>query len=85
MTLNELLEEFYDQVGLLIELKNPQAYPGIEEKVASLLMDYDDISSIIIQSFDVESMRKIHTLLPEIESGHPYTSFGIDSKCKEVA
>ena len=87
MTLNELLEEFYDQVGLLIELKNPQAYPGIEEKVASLLMDYDDISSIIIQSFDVESMRKIHTLLPEIEIGiliHPSESILSAKKLHEL-
>lgn len=69
MTLNELIEEFYEQVGLLIELKNPQAYPGIEEKVVSLLLEYEDVSSIIIQSFDVESMRKIHALLPDLQVG----------------
>ena len=87
MTLNELLEEFYDQVGLLIELKNPQSYPGIEEKVVALLMDYDDISSIIVQSFDVESMRKIHTLLPEIEVGiliHPSESILTAKKLDEL-
>lgn len=87
MTLNELLEEFYNQVGLLIELKNPQSYPGIEEKVVALLMDYDDISSIIVQSFDVESMRKIHTLLPEIEVGiliHPSESILTAKKLDEL-
>lgn len=87
MTLNELLEEFYDQIGLLIELKNPQSYPGIEEKVVSLLMDYDDISSIIIQSFDVDSMRKIHTLLPEIEVAilvHPSESLLSAKKLDEL-
>ena len=87
MTLNELLEEFYDQVGLLIELKNPQSYPGIEEKVVALLMDYEDISSIIVQSFDVESMRKIHTLLPEIEVGiliHPSESILTAKKLDEL-
>jgi len=67
MTLNELLEEFYDKAGLLIELKDPKNYPGIEEKIVSLLSNYDDVSSIIIQSFDVESMRKIHKLVPDIE------------------
>lgn len=69
MTLDELLEEFYHQVGLLIELKNPQAYPGIEEKVATLLLGYEDVSSIILQSFDVESMRKMHELLPDLQVG----------------
>ncbi|WP_432360910.1 glycerophosphodiester phosphodiesterase [Sporosarcina sp. UB5] len=69
ITLNELLEEFYGQIGLLIELKNPQLYTGIEEKIVALLKEYNDFSSIIIQSFDAESMRKIHTLLPEIEVG----------------
>lgn len=67
MTMNELLEEFYDHVGLLIELKNPASYPGVEEKVVSILKEYEDLSSIIIQSFDVESMRKIHNLLPGLE------------------
>lgn len=67
MTMNELLEEFYEQAGLLIELKNPASYPGIEEKVVALLQEYDDLSSIIIQSFDAESMRKIHNMLPALE------------------
>jgi len=87
MTLNELLEEFYDQIGLLIELKNPQSYPGIEEKVVSLLMEYDDISSIIIQSFDVDSMKRIHTLLPEIKVAilvHPSESLLSAKKLDEL-
>ena len=67
MTMNELLAEFYEQVGLLIELKNPSSYPGIEEKVVDLLKGYEDLSSIIIQSFDAESMKKIHSMLPDIE------------------
>ncbi|MGG0670628.1 glycerophosphodiester phosphodiesterase [Sporosarcina koreensis] len=87
MTLNELLEEFYGQVGLLIELKHPQSYPGIEEKVVSLLMGYEDISSIIVQSFDVDSMKKIHTLLPEIEVAilvHPSESLLSAKKLDEL-
>ncbi|MFC5603777.1 glycerophosphodiester phosphodiesterase [Sporosarcina koreensis] len=87
MTLNELLEEFYSQIGLLIELKNPKSYPGMEEKVVSLLMGYDDLSSIIIQSFDVDSMRKIHTILPEIEVAilvHPSESLLSAKKLDEL-
>ncbi|MDN4608357.1 glycerophosphodiester phosphodiesterase [Sporosarcina highlanderae] len=67
MTLNELLDEFFDKIGLLIELKNPANYPGIEESIVSLLRNYEDLSSIIVQSFDVESMKKMHSLLPELE------------------
>lgn len=87
MTLDELLEEFYDQIGLLIELKNPKSYPGIEEKVVSLLQEYGDLSSIIIQSFDVDSMKKIHTLLPEIEVAvliHPSESLLSAKKLDEL-
>jgi glycerophosphoryl diester phosphodiesterase len=67
MTLNELLDEFYGKTGLLIEIKKPTMYPGIEEKVVALLSEYRDLNSIIVQSFDIESMRKLNTLLPEIE------------------
>ncbi|MCG3086962.1 glycerophosphodiester phosphodiesterase [Sporosarcina cyprini] len=67
MTLKELVDEFYSEVGLVIEIKNPDTYPGIEEKVAQVLERYEDLSGIIIQSFDVESMKKIHSLLPDVE------------------
>lgn len=67
LTLSELLEEFYGEVGLLIEIKKPELYPGIEEKVVEALTVYSDVSGIIIQSFDIDSMRKVHSLLPEVQ------------------
>ncbi|KAA0942115.1 glycerophosphodiester phosphodiesterase [Sporosarcina sp. ANT_H38] len=67
ITLNELLDEFYGETGLLIEIKKPAMYPGIEEKVAVLLNEYKDLDSIIVQSFDIESMRTMNKLLPELE------------------
>lgn len=67
LTLDELLEEFYGEAGLLIEIKKPDQYPGIEEKVVEALTVYPDVSGIIIQSFDIDSMRKVHALLPEVE------------------
>jgi glycerophosphoryl diester phosphodiesterase len=67
ITLDELLEEFHGHVGLLIELKKPAMYLGIEEKVVALLKEYKDLQGVVVQSFDVESMRKIDTLLPELE------------------
>jgi glycerophosphoryl diester phosphodiesterase len=67
ITLDEFLDEFYGKIGLIIEIKKPKLYPGIEEKVVALLEKYDDLSNIIIQSFDVESMRKTHGLLPDVQ------------------
>ncbi|WP_203248592.1 glycerophosphodiester phosphodiesterase [Sporosarcina beigongshangi] len=67
MTLDELLDEFYGEIGLLIEIKKSNLYPGIEEKVVALLKKHGDVSGIIVQSFDIESMRKIHSLLPELQ------------------
>jgi len=67
ITLDELLDEFYGEVGLLIEIKKPSMYPGIEEQVVAVLSQYKDLNSIIVQSFDIESMRKMNTLLPELE------------------
>ncbi|MDW0117843.1 glycerophosphodiester phosphodiesterase family protein [Sporosarcina thermotolerans] len=87
MTLNELLDEFFDQIGLLIELKNPEKNPGIEESVVSLLSKYDDLSSIIVQSFDIESMRKMQSLLPELNVAvlvRPAESFLSDSKLDDL-
>ena len=67
ITLDELLDEFYGEIGLLIEIKKPKLYPGIEEKVVALLKKQEDVSGVIVQSFDIESMRKIHSLLPELQ------------------
>lgn len=67
ITLEELFSDFYGQIGLLIEIKKPSKYPGIEEKVAAVLAEYSDLSSVIVQSFDIESMRKMHQLVPELQ------------------
>ncbi|MHA6260260.1 glycerophosphodiester phosphodiesterase [Sporosarcina sp. CAU 1771] len=67
ITLQELMEEFHGHVGLLLEIKKPSMNIGIEEKVAEVLRQYSDLSNVIVQSFDAESMRKMNKLLPEIE------------------
>lgn len=88
LTLNELIDEFYDQIGLLIELKNPKLYPGIEEKIASLLGEYDDLSSIIVQSFDIDSMKKMSVLLPNLQVAvliHPKDSLLSAAKLDDLA
>ena len=54
-------------VGLLPEIKSPHLYPGIEEKVLQTIAkaEYDDYT--IIQSFDPQSVEKLHRLNPEAQ------------------
>jgi glycerophosphoryl diester phosphodiesterase len=72
-TLAEALDQFRGKIGILIELKSPELYPGIEEKVAKELkkrkMHTPKNEKIIVQSFNFESMKKFHHLLPEIPIG----------------
>lgn len=65
ITLDELLDEFHNQVGIIIEIKNPKKYPGIEEKVAELVKEYR-VANIMIQSTDFDSMRIMYELVPHI-------------------
>ena len=67
ITLNELLENFYGRIGLLIEIKKPYQYPGIEEKIVDVLQEYPELNGVIIQSFAIDSLEEIHKLLPELQ------------------
>ena len=72
-TFAEVLDAFRGKVGILIELKSPELYPGMEEKVADALkernMDHAKNKKIIIQSFNHGSMELSKELLPEIPHG----------------
>ncbi|SFA77686.1 MULTISPECIES: glycerophosphodiester phosphodiesterase family protein [unclassified Bacillus (in: firmicutes)] len=70
-TLNEVLNRYHEKIGFLIELKKPSLYPGMEEKLAEELvaLHLTDSQKIIVQSFDRNSMKKFHTLLPNIPIG----------------
>lgn len=69
-TFDELLDAFRGKTGILIELKSPSLYPGIEEKVAEALkernMDRPQNNKMVIQSFDHESMQISKELLPDV-------------------
>ncbi|KIL53027.1 glycerophosphodiester phosphodiesterase [Jeotgalibacillus campisalis] len=69
ITLDELLRDFYGKIGILIEVKNPAINKGIEEKIVELLEDYPDRKSIIVQSFDVNALKRIHELNKDIQLG----------------
>jgi glycerophosphoryl diester phosphodiesterase len=72
-TFDEILDRYHGKVGILIELKAPELYPGIEEEVAEELkernLDKPQNEKIIIQSFNFESMKKINSLLPKVPVG----------------
>ncbi|MGD7044418.1 glycerophosphodiester phosphodiesterase [Jeotgalibacillus proteolyticus] len=69
ITLDELLKEFYGKIGILIEVKNPAINRGIEEKIVELLDQYPDLQSIVVQSFDVNVLKRIHELNDNIQLG----------------
>lgn len=55
---------------LLIEIKHPDKYPGIEEELLNEILKKEiDIERIIIQSFDKNSVKKVRELNKEIKLG----------------
>jgi glycerophosphoryl diester phosphodiesterase len=71
-TLGEALDRHNGEIGILIELKNPELYPGIEQKIADELVKRNitnENSNIIVQSFNWESVKRIHQLLPSVPTG----------------
>jgi glycerophosphoryl diester phosphodiesterase len=72
-SLYDFLDEFGGKVGILLEMKNPSLYPGIEEKIAYELLKRRLTScegpQVIVQSFDQHSLKKFHQLVPSIQIG----------------
>ncbi|KON85439.1 glycerophosphodiester phosphodiesterase [Sporosarcina globispora] len=72
-TFEEILDRYHGKVGILIELKAPELYPGMEKQVADALkarnLDNPQNEKIIIQSFNFESMKKMDQLLPKVPIG----------------
>lgn len=72
-TFDEILDTYHGKVGILIELKAPELYPGIEAQVAQELiernLDKPQNEKIIIQSFNFESMKITNSLLPKVPIG----------------
>jgi len=51
---------------LMIELKEPWRFPGIEEQVVTLIRRYDLVERTQIRSFYHEALHTVHRLAPEI-------------------
>ncbi|MGG0391085.1 glycerophosphodiester phosphodiesterase family protein [Priestia megaterium] len=72
-TFDEILDRYHGKIGILIELKAPELYPGIEENIAKKLkernLDKPQNEKIIVQSFNHNSMKKMNQLLPKVPIG----------------
>lgn len=72
-TLGEALREMGGSgLGLLLEVKAPELYAGIEERLAAELRRHSSWLApgrLVVQSFDWESMRRFDRLLPEVPIG----------------
>ena len=71
-TLEEIFSYFGDDVNYYIELKSPRIYKGMEEKVVALLKKYNliqdgyDLPQVILESFNEDSLTKLHSLEPKL-------------------
>ncbi|MFH0179623.1 glycerophosphodiester phosphodiesterase [Streptomyces cacaoi] len=74
------LKEYVDRVEhhhqkLLLEVKNPELYPGIEQQTLKLLsnegwLDRRHLTNrLIVQSFSADSLRTVHELKPGVRTG----------------
>ncbi|MGW2309259.1 glycerophosphodiester phosphodiesterase [Actinomadura luteofluorescens] len=76
-TLGQVLAAMRDRgLGLLLEIKSPELYPGIEGRIAAELrrspswLRYDPRERrLVVQSFDWESVRRFHAVLPKVPTG----------------
>ncbi|MGC9381806.1 glycerophosphodiester phosphodiesterase [Streptomyces sp. MH13] len=74
------LKQYVDRVEhhhqkLLLELKNPQLYPGIEQQTLKVLanegwLDRRHVAGrLVVQSFSADSVRTVHELKPAVRTG----------------
>lgn len=80
-SLAEFFDEFAGKTGILLELKKPSLYPLIVEKTAEELIKRKLTTGdkqIIIQSFDRDSLKRFHELLPSIPIGILLKNAGVN-------
>ncbi|MGW9079384.1 glycerophosphodiester phosphodiesterase [Streptomyces kronopolitis] len=75
------LEDYMDEVehndqSLLMELKSPELYPGIERETLRELRSEGWLNSahlkdrLVIQSFNADAVKTVHKLQPEVRTGY---------------
>ncbi|MEU0336857.1 glycerophosphodiester phosphodiesterase family protein [Streptomyces sp. NPDC006193] len=60
---------------LLLEIKNPELYPGIEQQTLKQLgnegwLDHRHLRRLIVQSFSADSVRAVHELKPAVTTAY---------------
>ncbi|SPF00769.1 glycerophosphodiester phosphodiesterase [Streptomyces sp. MA5143a] len=60
---------------LVLEIKNPQLYPGIEQQTLNVLADEGWLTPphlrdrLVVQSFSPDTVRRVHELSPGVKTG----------------
>lgn len=73
--LEEVLDRYWGKIGILLELKEPNLYPGMVEETVGMVrarlaeMEEPYAKHVIIQSFDREAIRAVREQAPEIATG----------------
>ncbi len=72
-TLEEVLERYSGKIGLVIELKKPKLYPGIEAKVAETIKTYTGKKlmdgKLVVISFDHQAVQRFQQIHPTVPVG----------------
>ncbi|MFE9058731.1 glycerophosphodiester phosphodiesterase [Streptomyces mutabilis] len=75
-TLKQYVERVeHNHQKLLLELKNPQLYPGIEQQTLKVLanegwLDRRHVAGrLVVQSFSADSIRTVHEIKPAVKTG----------------
>lgn len=91
-TLAELVELVRNRIGLLLEVKDPVFYPGIEQDIVDEFRSRPGwLSSalaegrLVVQSFDHESMRRVEGLASEIPVGLLFSRRPTDDEVVDAA
>jgi alkaline phosphatase D len=72
-TLDEAIQfvkkEGHGKVGLYMETKAPNVYPGMEEKLIEVLQKNNvlDSKNLFLESFSEDSLRKLKTMAPNVQ------------------
>ncbi|MGN7387164.1 glycerophosphodiester phosphodiesterase [Sporosarcina sp. SAFN-015] len=68
-TLREVIEEMKGELRFVIELKDTEQYPGIEEELVSLMKEYEltgvdrkGYPKAVIHSFDKKALKQVHEM-----------------------
>lgn len=70
-TLDEVLELLGGRLGILLELKSPRLYPGMEQQVADALARHglDRRPGLQVWSFEFDALERFHQIMPHVPLG----------------